>query len=426
MVAGLRELGTRELTLMGGEVYLRPDALELIRAVADAKIRCTMLTGGRGMTEAWLREARAAGLQALGVSIDGPEEFHDAMRGVKGSFEAAIRTLRCASALGLPTAVNTQVTPRSRAELPRLAEILAEAGARYWRVGLVFPIGNAADHPELITQPYEVAGVIEELVDLFWKNLGRGPLLCVDDGLGYYGPGDHLLRSGGEPDVEWLGCPGGTTSIGIDSEGHVKACTSLSTVDFGGDSVREAEIASTWRNHPRVGSLRHSMLEGLWGFCKTCYYREACLGGCTCSAHAVYGRRGNNSYCQHRVLELKRQGLRERLEIVAPVDKNPYGRGVNRVVLEQWDGSPVAPGTSACDKTEGSDRSDPGIVREPPLVLCQSCQRFVWMGTRVCPFCHRDLRESEESFDAGWRDVEDAKRHLADALRALNQPAAPS
>ncbi len=422
-VRGLAELGTQEITLMGGEVILRPDWLDLIKAVRDAQIRCTILTGGRGFTEQMLEDACRAGLGGIGVSIDGLREHHDEMRGVQGSFDAALSVLHSARRLGLPTGVNTQLGPQTVSDLSGLGKILAEAGLGTWRIGWVLPIGNASEHPELVLQPWMLKDVIPRLHDLFWSLLGRGPRVAIDDGIGYYGPDDHLLRAGGDEAVQWLGCTAGTTSIGIESEGRLKACTSLPTDLYGGASIRTASVQEIWESDAKLGALRRGLTDGLWGFCASCYYAAVCGGGCSCAATAVYGKRGNNPYCHHRVLELERQGLRERIVRTGPSDGQPYQASRHRVVLERWDGTSTDPSLEPIDQTWGRDRD--GLRNDskhrPPLELCRTCHRFVWVGTRVCPHCETDLELGLAAYQRGWREVALAHRGLVEALGPLSR-----
>ena len=54
---------------------------------------CTLQSGGLHLTDDRIKAAVDAGLQALGISIDGLKELHDKLRGVKGSFEAAFNAL---------------------------------------------------------------------------------------------------------------------------------------------------------------------------------------------------------------------------------------------------------------------------------------------------------------------------------------------
>src|SRR5580704_3729091 len=81
LVAQMGRLGVLETTLIGGEAYLRPDWLEIVRALRAEKIDVTMTTGGRGLTPELIDEAMGAGLMGASVSIDGEEATHDRLRG---------------------------------------------------------------------------------------------------------------------------------------------------------------------------------------------------------------------------------------------------------------------------------------------------------------------------------------------------------
>src|SRR5271154_3170147 len=73
VVRQLSAMGTREITLIGGEAYLHPGFLEVVAAIKAAGIRPTMTTGGRGITRKLAEEVAAAGLFGASVSIDGLE-----------------------------------------------------------------------------------------------------------------------------------------------------------------------------------------------------------------------------------------------------------------------------------------------------------------------------------------------------------------
>ena len=120
LVAQLARLGTREVTLIGGEAYLRRDWTEIVRAVRRHGMDCTMQTGGLNLNEERIRAAAEAGVKAIGVSVDGLEELHDRLRGVKGSYAAAFRALKLLREHGITTSVNTQLGAEV---LPQLREL---------------------------------------------------------------------------------------------------------------------------------------------------------------------------------------------------------------------------------------------------------------------------------------------------------------
>src|SRR5215831_2744198 len=70
LVAQMAALGVVEVSVIGGEAYLRDDWLTIVRAIRAAGMRCSMTTGGRGMTADLARAAAEAGLQSTSVSID--------------------------------------------------------------------------------------------------------------------------------------------------------------------------------------------------------------------------------------------------------------------------------------------------------------------------------------------------------------------
>jgi MoaA/NifB/PqqE/SkfB family radical SAM enzyme len=81
------------VSLFGGEPFLYPDILPLIREVKKRGLTCTVITNG-GRLERHARELVEAGIDSIAVSIDGPPEVHDRIRGQKGAYEKAVAGVR--------------------------------------------------------------------------------------------------------------------------------------------------------------------------------------------------------------------------------------------------------------------------------------------------------------------------------------------
>jgi radical SAM protein with 4Fe4S-binding SPASM domain len=340
----LARLGTREVTLIGGEAYLREDCEAIIRALSEGGIRVSMQTGGRAFTAARAARFREAGLVSLGVSIDGMQAAHDELRGNAGSWAAAIRALEVARAAGLVITANTQVNKKNRDDLVSLASELERRGVEVWQVQLTGPLGRAADRAEWLLDPWEVVPVIDTLtaiqLDAQARYRGEGiPFNVVaNNNLGFFGPHEQVVRSrpfGG--DAHWAGCPAGIYTMGIESDGTVKACPTLPTEPYGGGNVRHMTIEDLWASSERIRFARDRTSDELWGFCKTCYYADRCRGGCSWTAHTTLGKRGNNPYCYHRVKQLEKRGIRERLRIVEEAPQRPYDFGRFELVEEAFE-----------------------------------------------------------------------------------------
>lgn len=355
----LARLGCREVTLIGGEAYLYPQVFPLMRYLRDLGLRVTMQTGGRGITPRMAQKLRDAGLGALGVSLDGPEDVHDVLRASKGSFQAGLRALQNAKDVGLTTSVNTQINQLNHTRLRETLDLLRPTGIRAWRVQLTVPMGRAADRPDWILEPFRILDVIDTLAELQLeiaaesKAAGQDPKRMFDiqlgNNVGYYGPHEIVLRSRpGRRAAYWQGCQAGRYTIGIESDGTVKGCPSLPTAPYVGGNVRDLSLEDIWRDAPELQFVRTRTTDELWGFCKTCDYADVCRAGCSFTAHCTLGRRGNNPFCYHRAATLKRAGRRERLRQKERAPGDPYDFGCFEVVEEDW---PEAPSSTSLTAT---------------------------------------------------------------------------
>jgi radical SAM protein with 4Fe4S-binding SPASM domain len=334
LVRGLAALGTREVTLIGGEAFMRPDWLQIIRAIRDHGMSPTMQSGGYRLTPERIRKAADAGLAGAGVSIDGPRELHDRLRGVKGSFDSALIALDAIRETGLVASVNTQITKLVIPHLRELQEIFIAHNARNWQVQLTVAMGRAADNPELLLQPYDLLEVMPLLAELYHVGEVRGLLLQAGNNVGYYGPYEYLFRGYGSGKGHYVGCLAGQTGIGIEADGTIKGCPSLPTNPYAGGNIREIPLEEIWRaaDSP-MAFTRNRGTEDLWGFCAGCYYAEICRGGCNWTSHSLLGERGNNPYCHHRALELAAHGLRERVVQVESAPGCSFDHGKFELVL---------------------------------------------------------------------------------------------
>lgn len=335
VIESLARLGTREVSLIGGEAYLRKDWIQLIKAIRSHGMYCAIQTGGRNLNPARLAQAVEAGLNGVGVSLDGMQPLHDKVRNVPGSFGKAVDTLKRARVAGLATSVNTQIGAATLPDLPALMDTIIELGATHWQIQLTVAMGNAADNDELLLQPYQLQELMPLLADLYKRGLSHGLLMNVGNNIGYYGPYEHLWRGFGDERVHWTGCSAGQQVIALEADGTVKGCPSLATVGFAGGNVRDLSLEEIWRTSEAIHFGRLRSVDDLWGFCRTCYYADVCRGGCTWTSHSLLGKPGNNPYCHYRVIELQKQGLRERIVKVEEAGKASFAVGRFDLVTEK-------------------------------------------------------------------------------------------
>ncbi|HWW62170.1 MAG TPA: SPASM domain-containing protein, partial [Thermoanaerobaculia bacterium] len=313
------------------------------------------------------------------------------IRGVKGSYTHALEALRNLREAGIPHSVNTQITAEVMPHLRPLLHTIAAEGVRNWQVQLTVAMGNAADHPELILQPYRYLEFMPEFAELFDEAQELGVLIQPGNNIGYFGPYEHRWRQSEEA-RHWQGCGAGHTVLGIEADGTIKGCPSLATNGYAGGNVRELTIAEIWNHTDELRFTRDRSTDELWGFCGSCYYKEVCRGGCTWTSHSLLGRAGNNPYCHYRVLELAKRGQRERIVKVADAPGTSFDYGRFDLILEPLDGS--GDGVVQVPPPPVAKRAHTKSDRVPPILpLCPMCEQYVFAQETTCPHCGADIVE---------------------------------
>ncbi len=338
VVTQLAEMGTREVVLIGGEAYLHDGFLDIIRALAKAGITPVMTTGAMGVTEELAREMAEAGLQRVSVSIDGLEPTHDTMRNRRGSFTQTTEALTYLRKAGIHISANTNFNRTNVADLEPLFEHLLSLGVLSWQVQITSALGRAADRPHMLFQPWDLIDFMPRLATLKERGLKEGLLIMPGNNLGYFGPEEGLLRSQNNQDKDhFMGCQAGKFVMGIESDGAVKGCPSLQTAHYVGGNLRDDSIQNIWDNTEQLAFARVRTTDDLWGFCKSCPFAEQCMGGCTFTSHALFGRPGNNPYCHFRARSLAKEGKRERLVPKKLADGKPFDNGLFEMLVEGFD-----------------------------------------------------------------------------------------
>jgi radical SAM protein with 4Fe4S-binding SPASM domain len=338
LVRDLARMGVGEVSLIGGEAYLRNDFLLVLREIRTQGMLASMVTGGYNLTRARAEAAVEAGLLLAGISIDGLEHSHNRVRNTPDSWRRAFAALRLLREAGCQANANTQINAYTRHELFELLELLGAEGVRSWQLQITVPHGNAADHRELLLQPYMLLELYDVLDSLITRAAALGMSIWPANSLGYFGPLERRLRA---PVMKktghYSGCQAGSSSIGIESNGAIKPCPSLGgEVNIGGN-IRDYSLEHLWHNTAQLSGLRQRTRADLWGYCHDCYYAEVCLAGCTAVSEPVMGRPGNNPFCHHRAVEMDRAGLRERIEFVRAAPEVAFGTALFRVVREAKD-----------------------------------------------------------------------------------------
>jgi radical SAM protein with 4Fe4S-binding SPASM domain len=243
---------------------------------------------------------------------------------------------------GMRVSCNTQINRLSVPDLEGLLEAIAARGVHSWQIQLTVPMGRAADEPDVLLQPYDLLDVYPLLARLQDRCKELGVRLWPGNNVGYFGPHEGAMR-GFNRRGHGGSCGAGRTTLGIEANGAIKGCPSLPTEAWTGGNVRDARLVDIWERAAALRYTRDRTTRDLWGYCATCYYADECRAGCTWTSFVTLGKPGNNPFCHHRALEMRRAGKRERIVEIAEAPGTPFDHGAFAIVVEDDPGVAIAP-----------------------------------------------------------------------------------
>jgi MoaA/NifB/PqqE/SkfB family radical SAM enzyme len=93
LVDDIADMGVKQITLTGGESFLRTDIFEILTRVKARGLKCCVNTNGWFLGKAQARRIVEMGIDSLSISVDGPNETHDVIRRREGSFKHILESL---------------------------------------------------------------------------------------------------------------------------------------------------------------------------------------------------------------------------------------------------------------------------------------------------------------------------------------------
>ncbi len=127
----------RTVNITGGEPFLRKDLVEVIRQVHKAAPKSRIVISSNGFltdrVKQVMSEIRAFHPNiGIGVSIDGIGEVHDKVRGVKGSFEKAVATVKAVKSLGITDIrLGMTIVPENSHQVYDVYKLAKELGVEF-------------------------------------------------------------------------------------------------------------------------------------------------------------------------------------------------------------------------------------------------------------------------------------------------------
>lgn len=282
--------GVKSYNITGGEPFVRKNLLEIFELFRTKGMRCDYVTTNgtvirEDRADALAELTKSGFLRHISVSIDGPPDFHDDVRGQRGAFKKAadniqiLRDAYAARGVALPLSINTTLTAGNLHMLEDVVDEAEKLGVDLVGLNqLMFATTNEVQETlEIIGEedkdvisthitddpgidPKEVPPVLEKAVayaEAKGITINWRPGQSTKDLEHYYTP-DRPLK--GQCFYPFFGGR-------ITYDGKMHFCPFI-RVEVG--DLREQSLEEIW-NSPRYVELRKKLLEhGIFPVCRRC------------------------------------------------------------------------------------------------------------------------------------------------------------
>ncbi len=282
MIDSSERINSPVILFSGGEPLMRDDIFELIEYTKKKGLTAVISTNGTMLGEKTAVRLKELGLKYAGISIDGPEEFHDLFRGMQGAFEKSMSAFQACRKAGLRAGLRFTITRQNYEFIPFIFELAVEKNIKRICFYHLINTGRAMENesspaPEQTKQSLDTIfrfsekyqNSLEEVLTV--GNHADGPYILIKlktepDNFGY---AEELLRKNG-------GNRTGEKIICIDSKGNVHPDQFWRNYSFG--NIKEATLEQILKNDDPVLEILRNKDRYKAEKCSSCKWFEYCRG----------------------------------------------------------------------------------------------------------------------------------------------------
>lgn len=263
MARKLGELGVLAIVLTGGEPFLHPQLLEIVKIFNEENIRVHIFTNGQHTDEGILKNF--AGLNVLfRISLEGHnEELNDFMRGL-GTFQKALIFANTCQKYHIDIGYSFTINNRNYTFFDEMLHFAETMGACEIEMSEVLDIRKGGDLSEFVLDEEQSRKFRVDTLQGFAKSK------AFRKGMGLYRY---------SKDTSHL-CSAGVTNIFIDVDGNIYPCNLFKDyMTYCAGNIFHEDLLQIWRKSAAFNELRNLSKKDLKD-CEKCKASKSCNGGC--------------------------------------------------------------------------------------------------------------------------------------------------
>jgi len=266
------------MNITGGEPFLQQNFFEILGEIKKQGFKMYVLTNGTLVSQDGARRLANLGVDGVQVSIEGPEDVHDAIRG-KGSFRASTEGIEYLIDAKLPVTLNVTLSAINASTLEKVVDISSQIGAQRVGFSRLVPAGKGRSLLSQMLTPEQIRDLYETIFATEYDDIE----IVTGDPIALQMRNETTGDAG---NIAVCGCSAGVAGLTIMPNGNVTPCRRLplSLGNVTKDSLREI-----WSTSPILDALRDR--SKYKGKCRECNRWAQCRG-CRAIAYAYALSRG--------------------------------------------------------------------------------------------------------------------------------------
>ena len=261
----IKELGSKNLTISGGEPLLDNRLSDLIRHASDLGLNVNLLTNGSLLTEEFLDKVKDT-LESIQVSLEGIKEIHNTLTETQ-SYDKVVNNIKIVKSKGIKLMTNFTITKLNYKNLEEYVLLLKELKIDVVNFTRIYPSGYGKKNwKELMIEIKEYEEFVKKLNEIATENKNIKFRLA--------GPTPMCLLEKNKIKLEFNTCGAGVDELAINPNGDILPCPSWPK---GIGNLLKNNFEEILENKEMKKIVNRTELNST---CKSCNHFSKCKGGC--------------------------------------------------------------------------------------------------------------------------------------------------
>lgn len=267
----------------GGEPFLRNDIFDILAEIGYRGFDIYLLTNGILVNKKKAEALFNLGVKGVQVSIEGPENIHDSIRG-SGSFSGSVKGIKNLLDAGLRVTLNTTLSSVNADHFMDIIGISSRLGVRRIGFSRLVPSGRGKTMLKDMLKTEQVKKLYEKIFSMDTGELE----IVTGDPVATQSRIENIHADKGE--IPLGGCAAGVSGLTVMPDGTITPCRRL-PIPIG--NIRTDSLREVWAASDVLEALRdRSRYKGKCGRCK----RWADCRGCRAISYAFSRAKGKSDF----------------------------------------------------------------------------------------------------------------------------------